>query len=118
VENVLDQAKYFLDNSDEFYPFGSILTNDGEIRPLGAFTGDDFPGSEELINVLEKSIKEGVQNHRYIGGGIAIDVFLTSGIKERINGIEIRLYNEELLEKCYFRYEKKGGEYFLFEYAD
>ena len=51
-------------------------------------------------------------------GGIAIDVFLTPHGKERVNGIEIRLYEKDLFEKRYYTYEKKAENYFIYEFSE
>ena len=94
-----------------------ILVHLRELRPLGAYTGEEFPDSSELLNFIEQAIIEGFLKKRYLGGGVAIDVFLNTQQKERQNGIEIRLFTDRLIEKSYYTYEKIGAEYIVSKHS-
>jgi len=53
INNVLEQAKYFLEDADEFYPFGASITKN-ELRPMSAYDGNEYPKSVDLIRHVRK----------------------------------------------------------------
>ncbi len=43
LDSLFAQAKYFLEEAGEFYPYGSVLDADLQIRPLGFYSGENIP---------------------------------------------------------------------------
>jgi len=114
LENILVQAKYFLDNADEFYPFGSVIDNKGELKPMGAYTGVEHPDSVEAFNLLEKGVKLGIEKKKYLAAAIGTDVFLskeTGGEIEKRTAIQIRFYSSDPLtsDKYFYYFHSENG---------
>jgi len=107
VDVIKKQAKMFLLEAGEFYPFGSYINNKNEVVPVGASSGDDHPPSLELIDLLEKALKEHIQKGDCKLAAIAIDV----AIKEHgrsFDAIEMRfLEANKVVNKKYYKYELK-----------
>lgn len=84
IQGVKKYAKVFLENMGGFYPFAIGLNNNGQIVSIGAYDGDEFPESQILIDLLEKSIPQDIKKKEFKLAAICIDVF----IKEMIDNIE------------------------------
>jgi hypothetical protein len=115
INNILGQAKYYLEAAGEFYPFGAVINKDDSLSPLGFYPGEEYPASKTLIIGLEKAIKEGLEKNEYKAAAIGIDVLINSG-NEKKDAIQIHLYSEAVIELRIFYYYKKEGEY-IFEAA-
>lgn len=90
------QAKHFLEESGEFYPFGAIMLEDSEIKPLSASTGEEYPDSNILIQLLKKDISSRLNNGDIIAGGIGVDVFIKSSKdSSQISAIEVKVINKD-----------------------
>lgn len=42
----------------EFYPFGAAVSNEGELRMVGAHTGDERPQSNELLEMTLSGVRK------------------------------------------------------------
>jgi hypothetical protein len=72
IKDILfDQAKYFLLEAGEFYPFGTVLNQYHEIVPLGVYLDDEHPSPQTVIGVLEREVLEKIISGDSIIGGIA-----------------------------------------------
>jgi hypothetical protein len=113
-KNILSQAKYFLENADEFYPFGSIINNKNEVQPLGIYFGEENPKSQDVLNRLQFQINEGIKNKTYKYGAIGIDIYINknspSGIEKK-TAIEVQfLFPNDSIKKI-FLYYKTNNQY-------
>lgn len=97
------QAQEFLLEQGEFYPFGTYVNNDGVIKPIAAWSGNDTPPSSELIKILENYIENALSNKGYRAAAVVIDVYTRENGK-RYNALELRLY--EFNKEPYMRYFK------------
>lgn len=52
LEPLLGFAHDMLRRHGEFYPFGATMDLDGAIALIAAHTGDEHPGSQELIDLM------------------------------------------------------------------
>ncbi len=68
IDALMAQAKYFLDEAGEFYPYGSVLDVDLQIRPVGFYSGEEYPEATEVLMQLETAVKEGLKNGKISGG--------------------------------------------------
>lgn len=73
IDNIINQAIAFLNDADEFYPFGAKLLINGDVIPVGVYT-DNYTDSQKLIKILEKDASEEFKNGNVIGYAIGIDV--------------------------------------------
>jgi len=92
----LEQAKYFLENSGEFYPFGVILLPDGSLKPISVSIGEEYPDPNELITMLKNEIQKRLSTTEIIAGGIGVDVFIKSpkdGVS--LSAIEVKAIDKE-----------------------
>ena len=90
IDAIVVQARGFLEEMGEFYPFGTMIDANGKIYPMGIFIEDDNPPSNILIEMLEKQIVEGITSGVYIMGSIGIDIYLNPENGKKDNAIEIR----------------------------
>jgi hypothetical protein len=98
----IDQAKFYLEASKEFYPFGTVLKHDGTLNPVGIDLGGDYPDINEMIKVMEKSIIQRIKEGEIVAGAVGVDIFLNSEINnKRISAIEIRTLNEDNISKTW-----------------
>ena len=121
IDNVLFQAKTFLADAGEFFPFGSVIDRDGNLKPVGIYFGDDHPQSTEVLERLEKVIIEGVKKHDYRIAAIGLDVAIntcTDNVSVKKDAIEIRLYDLDAPDhkNFYYSYEKDGSCYTFTEH--
>lgn len=112
IDNILLQAKLYLADADEFYPFGTVIDNEHNIKPVSYYGGEEFPDSTELLEKLEEVIKAGIAKSDYLVAAIGVDVFLTVN-SEKKTALQIRFYSSDSALKLYFIYYKKDGKYFF-----
>lgn len=116
INVIIGQAKYFLNQADEFYPFGAIIDNTGLIKPVSIYWGEDFPNSIEVLNNLENSIRSGIKSGDYLCGAIGVDVYTnvnSANKEENKDALEVRYYQGENCYTNQYFYHKANGEYIL-----
>jgi len=115
VQIIKIQAEAFLLDAGEFYPFGTYIGENGEIVPISTYLGDDYPASLDLIEFLEKALKEKLANGCIRIAAIAIDILIREDIKA-YDAIEIRFYaNDNFFDKRKIRYEIQENLVHFFE---
>jgi hypothetical protein len=63
----------------EFYPFGAVMTSNGEIRQVGAkMEDDDHPPSQPLIDLLTEAFRKQAKKGELRAAGICYDVLTVS----------------------------------------
>ena len=93
VNGVKEYSSVFLENMGGFYPFAIGLQKNKQIVSIGAYDGSEFPESQDLINLLEKSIPKDIKEKKYILAAICIDIFIHEKIEDidtKKDAIEIR----------------------------
>jgi len=104
IKAIKEQVQTFLLDAGDFYPFGTCIDRNDKIKPVSAYLNDDFPSSLELISMLEKRLKEGVQNGDFKMGVLVIDVTVK---ENNINSdaIELHFFQPNNLEdRQYVKY--------------
>lgn len=77
INIMLDQAKVFLGELGEFFPYGSVLTADCTIETLGIINDDDPDfNAQKAISVFSDKIVKEIENDKILIGAIGIDVLL------------------------------------------
>ena len=75
LNTLLPVAQMLLTKQGEFLPIGAIMLSDGEIRHVGAkIEGDDYPGSQPLIDLLTENFQKEAAKGRLRAAGICYDV--------------------------------------------
>lgn len=105
-ENIILQAKHFLNEVGEFYPFGAIMDVNNRVKPVGIYFDQEHPASSDVINKLGRALYEGLQKGDYKIVGMGIDIYLPEGDdKDKVSAIEIRIMNiDGLIAKYWLPY--------------
>ncbi len=105
VNIIKEQAKLFFIDAGALYPFGTCVDKNNNIRPIGAYLEGDDPSPLELIDLLEKNMREGFHNGEYSLGVIAVDVAVTKD-DIRCDAIELHFFEPNGAEsKRYIQYQ-------------
>ena len=109
---IIEQAKFFLAQAGEFYPFGAVIGSNGSVIPLGVQLEDDHPQSQVVIEILENAVIKKLRNKEAKLAGIGTDVFYKPvGSNERKSSIQIRILRSDgESTDCYLPYRKEGEE--------
>jgi hypothetical protein len=105
-ENITLQARHFLNEAREFYPFGAVINVNYLVKPVGIYFGQEHPESNDVINKLGSALYEGLQKGDYKIVGMGIDIYLPkTDDKETQSAIEIRIMNiDGLIAKYWLPY--------------
>ena len=84
LNTLVPVAQMLLTKQGEFLPFGAIMSSDGQIRHVGAkIEGDDYPGSQPLIDLLVENFQKEAAKGRLRAAGICYDVLIVPPGKDR-----------------------------------
>ena len=116
VESIILQAKYFLNDAGEFFPFGTSIDINGNISPIGTYSGNEHPKPIEVLKELEQGMQQMIGKRQYTGVAIGIDVrTVPPGGQEKVDAIEIRVdHKREGSTNYYLPYEKLDNGTFIF----
>ncbi|MCW4463816.1 hypothetical protein OK349_19090 [Sphingomonas sp. BT-65] len=107
----INTAVHFIEKSGEFFPFGVVKTNKGEIRHIQAMLEDPRPTSDSVCEVLKVSLREGGIAGDYNTVAIVSHVELTD--KETghmVDAISISIDDKSSSPiLCYVPYELNHG---------
>lgn len=114
LDELLRQARFFLEESGEFYPFALYADAHQQIRNISFFTKDEFPAADEVLKDLEALVLSGLKAGNYKAALIGVNVQAVSpGASREINSsMEIRNYDEKGNVKLrYARYQRTEDGY-------
>lgn len=120
-KNILDQATYFLEEADEFFPFGATIDKNDNLKPVGISLEEDDPNAIEVLKKLETALTERIDKYECQYAAIGLDVYINTNTSKGIakkTGLEIRFYSKDSKSIYYFLYFKKEGKYFFEENSD
>lgn len=113
IEILKKHAVAFLNDADEFYPFGVGIGRERDIKSIGVYLENDYPESEEVLAVLERAIDKNLSNGEFMIAAIALDVYLSTA-NEKTSAVEVRIFtSENKIEKLHIPYQKENGKYVL-----
>lgn len=107
---IFNQARFFLQEANEFYPFGVYQNLSDEIVPIGVFLNDDHPSSQEVLSSLINIGNDLLDSGKATIVGFGVDVLAdnpNTGIK--CDAIEARIYQvgqEPVIIKWPYNIEK------------
>lgn len=114
VENIIRQADFLLKEQGEFYPFATILTKKGEIRPLGLMLDTEHPDPLLVIEQLEMLLNKGISMGEYHSAAMGINVVVKKDNRYASDALEIRIKpGQDRLEKILclpYTHDKISGE--------
>lgn len=107
-ENITIQAKNYLSEFGEFYPFGAVILPNGELKPTSVYFNEEFPAKENVLKNLENALKEGVEKKLYSAVAIGVDVLtIPPEMEKKMDAIEIRVNLKNSFKiNFYLPYEK------------
>lgn len=103
-------AKLLLDEQDEFYPFGTYLSNENVITQSMFNDGDDYPLSTGLIQIIKYDFDQQLTAQLLLASAVtyAARITGTTGLREvivvRLNAVQLA---SALL--CYLPYQLVNG---------
>lgn len=103
----LTTAAKFIEKSGEFYPFGVVKTQSGEIRHIQVLVEESRPASSIVSEMLRTSLSQGGRAGKYETVAIVSNVEITdreTGRKTDAICVEIDDKNSEPI-LCYVPYE-------------
>lgn len=108
INHVKTQAKIYLNEAHEFFPYGANLQANGSIVPVGVYV-ENYIDSRELIEILEQGAKEDLENGKAIWFAMGIDISLNSKDKKE-NAILIKATKngDEWYESVFPYYFERG----------
>ncbi len=91
IEVCVAQAKYLLEEFQEFYPFAFGIKKDLTVIPIMTFAGDEFPKPENIIIELEKLLIFSNNYNNFSAVAICSDVqYSNNSATTKSNALEIR----------------------------
>jgi hypothetical protein len=97
IDIILKQAKLFLLENGAFYPFGTILTCQGEIKPVSGYFEIEHPDPSDIIVFLHNVFEDKMNNSICKFAIICIDIFVNqtiNGESIKRDAIELRILSE------------------------
>lgn len=110
--------KLLLQQNGEFYPFGAVINNLGELIHIGHYDGDEFPLSQTKINELRKYFTKEIENENIRAYAITYDSLAKKDEdSEKTDAIAIDCYLSESGQRTvyYYPYKRTTNEDFTFE---
>ena len=74
LNGVLPFAQQMLSEYGEFLPYGGALTSEGELIDIGASNEEEYPSSQELIDLMTESFQAMAESGEYRATAIVCDV--------------------------------------------
>ena len=106
---LLPLAQQMLAENGEFYPFGSTMTVAGKIVAQGAYTGEEHPKSQPLIELLTQAYRKQALNGEIRAAGICYDVrTIPPGQSEKTDAVCLALEHQTGQSVSVFVPYKKG----------
>lgn len=88
-----------------FYPFGTILTNQGEVKPVSVYLEVEDPDPNDIILYLHNTFEDKINNGISTFAVICIDVFVNQIINDqnvKRDAIELRTLNKNKVWNNYY----------------
>lgn len=106
LDMMLEHATAFLNSAAEFYPFGGTINMAGDIIPLAASTGNNYPESSEILTLLEVGIADKFSNQQIKAAAIVSDTdFRENKDSKLVQAIKIKLMtSNSLYDEHYYLY--------------
>ncbi|NML23339.1 hypothetical protein HHL16_20840 [Pseudoflavitalea sp. G-6-1-2] len=85
-----------------------------ELRPIGFFTGEEYPDASEVLRLLEERIRKGILDKEYSMAAIGVDVNITTESEAmKKSAVQVRILDVNGITASEYIYELRNGEYFF-----
>lgn len=91
IELMLSQAKRFLEELGEFFPYASVLDSQKQLSTLGIYDDKTDFDANKAIEIFEGEIKKRIDNGEILLGAIGINGFVRA---ENKNVILLKVTND------------------------
>ena len=92
MNSLLPFAEKMLREHGEFHPFGGAMKPDGDIVHHGAYTGQELPKGQELVDLLTEAFRQSAAKEDYIATAIVYDMrTIPPGETEKTDAICVSL---------------------------
>ena len=109
-------AKHLLDQFGEFIPFGITMAQDGKITHVSGTTGDEWPRSQDVIDLLRNAFADGAANRQYRATAIVCDVRVALRGGPETDAVQVDIEHvDDIPATCFLAYKKTTDG---FEFAD
>lgn len=111
LNEAIDTSLYFLKKIGEFFPFAVGITTESEIRHIHGYLNEERPASDDVIQMLQNSLKYEVQNGNFHAIAIISDIKLTDSNTDKVvNAIRANIEHKNSNPiTCYLPYEIEDG---------
>jgi hypothetical protein len=100
---IIEQAKVFLSEAGEFYPFGSVVKPDGTLTPIGVHMENDQPNPAGVLEVLQVSILQRLKKKEAVAAAICLDVlYKPAGSEVKTDALKVMTLTSEGYSRDYF----------------
>ncbi len=115
LQSAIDQARLFLKEMGEFFPYASVVDNEGNVRPYGLYVEEDEQDARHMLQVLRELLDADLDTGVISVYVIATNVSIT-GLGEGVSSdaVEFRLRRlgqaPHSVEIFYMRYTGEGED--------
>lgn len=107
MNELFPMASMFLNKNGEFYPFGCVMKNDGQIEQVAFYDGDEFPKSEDVIKSLTSVFYQRALKKEVKASGIVWDAKVLCPDNTKSDAVVISLeHNDDYSVTVVFPYKK------------
>jgi len=101
-------AKTMLEDAGDFYPFGAMLTADGQVTAIGGDLGDPRPDQQQLFQFLSAALSAEVRSGRAVGVALAANVNIPPQYTTKFrDGLRVQLESRGFARLIYVPYQLK-----------
>ena len=114
----IDIARTMLNKSGEFYPFGAMVNQSGEVEARGARTGEEHPGAREVYSFLLNALRDDLATGKAIAIAVASNVNILSYTAPNADGLRVALESDGYARLIYVPYKISRHGIFFRRVAD
>ncbi|MBK6398764.1 MAG: hypothetical protein IPP27_03145 [Bacteroidetes bacterium] len=93
IEAIKENAKYFLEEAGEFFPFAVCVNDEDQFVPIYLDDEEEFEDDESMIEELKFCVSKAIEEESFTIGAIAFDTIVTLSDTEQ-NAIRVLFLKE------------------------
>jgi hypothetical protein len=112
LDEALNAATYLLNKNGEFFPFGVTMSPNGKTNHVMGYTGEEQPGSQELIDLLLAGFLQGARKGEYRATALVSDVRVSLDGASTTDAISVTIeHAEDEPVTCLLPYQNRQGQF-------